>query len=413
VNKKYIYILFIITAIVGLAYYYKNHYNKILAENTPQKLSLGNNTEKQIEENPLSIISMRKKDYPVSELVIEQTLPAGTNYIQYIASYKSDGLKIYGLLTIPTGIKPKNGWPVIIFNHGYIPPDTYKTTERYVAYVAALAKNGYIVYKPDYRGHGNSEGQPEGAYYSPSYAIDTLNALSSLKRFKEADPERIGMWGHSMGGNIISRDIVVDTKDMKLHGLTPVVSSNSSASEIRRSIILRLSFDKLRIRSGYPQYRIHPRVCTRGLLRRRIKAAVIWGGVVGTYNDLMNNWQRKVRYQPSTRELSQRNNYRKTLTDRYGTPDSNSVFWNSIDPTHFLTDVTTPIQLHTGGNDEEVPVTFSVNLKDRLEKAGKYAEYYNYPGGDHNISSPNFELAMQRSIDFFNKYLKGGEINEK
>ena len=356
-NKKYIYILFIITAIVGLAYYYKNHYNKILAENTPQKLSLGNNTEKQIEENPLSIISMRKKDYPVSELVIEQTLPAGTNYIQYIASYKSDGLKIYGLLTIPTGIKPKNGWPVIIFNHGYIPPDTYKTTERYVAYVAALAKNGYIVYKPDYRGHGNSEGQPEGAYYSPSYAIDTLNALSSLKRFKEADPERIGMWGHSMGGNIILRDIVVDTKD--------------------------------------------------------IKAAVIWGGVVGTYNDLMNNWQRKVRYQPSTRELSQRNNYRKTLTDRYGTPDSNSVFWNSIDPTHFLTDVTTPIQLHTGGNDEEVPVTFSVNLKDRLEKAGKYAEYYNYPGGDHNISSPNFELAMQRSIDFFNKYLKGGEINEK
>ena len=58
---------------------------------------------------------------------------------------------------------------------------------------------------------------------------------------------------------------------MKLHGLTSVVSSNSSASEIRRSITLRLSFDKLRIRSGYPQYRIHPRVYTRGFLRRRIK----------------------------------------------------------------------------------------------------------------------------------------------
>ena len=57
---------------------------------------------------------------------------------------------------------------------------------------------------------------------------------------------------------------------MKFHGLTPVVSSNSSASEIRRSITLRLSFDKLRIRSGYPQYRIHPRVYTRGFLRRRI-----------------------------------------------------------------------------------------------------------------------------------------------
>jgi len=62
----------------------------------------------------------------------------------------------------------------------------------------------------------------------------------------------------------------INPTPMKLHGLTPVVSSNSSASEIRRSITLRLSFDKLRIRSGYPQYRIHPRVYTRGFLRRRI-----------------------------------------------------------------------------------------------------------------------------------------------
>ena len=41
-----------------------------------------------------------------------------------------------------------------------------------------------------------------------------------------------------------------------------------------------------------------------------------------------------------------------------------------------------------------------------MQKAGKIVEYYDYPGGDHNISSPDFELAMQRSIDFFNKYLK-------
>ncbi|OGG11607.1 peptidase [Candidatus Gottesmanbacteria bacterium RBG_13_45_10] len=299
----------------------------------------------------MSIAVMKKKSYPGSNLIIEQTLSPGSNYQQYIASYLSDGLKIYGLLTVPTGENPPaGGWPVIIFNHGYIPPEQYRTTERYVAYVDAFARAGYIVFKPDYRGNGSSEGQPEGAYYSPAYATDVLNALATLKRYKDANPEKIGMWGHSLGGNITLRDIVVDTTD--------------------------------------------------------IKAAVIWGGVVGSYDDLMNNWQRRVRYQPPPKELALRNNYRQRLVDTYGTPTTNPQFWNSIDPTNYLSGITTPIQLHTGANDEEVPVAFSVSLKEKLEKLGKAVEYYTYPGGDHNISSPNFESAMQRSIVFFNKYLK-------
>ncbi len=50
--------------------------------------------------NPLTISAMREKVYPGSDLKIEQTLADGSNYHQYIASYLSDGLKIYGLLMI-------------------------------------------------------------------------------------------------------------------------------------------------------------------------------------------------------------------------------------------------------------------------------------------------------------------------
>jgi len=299
---------------------------------------------------PLSIEVMRQKSYPGSDLTIEETLPAGNNYKQDIASYLSDGLKIYGLLTVPSGQKPAAGWPVIIFNHGYLPPSTYQTTARYAAYVEALAHNGFIVFKPDYRGHGNSEGQPQGAYYSPAYATDVLNAVASLKRYPEANPNKIGMWGHSMGGNITLRDMVVDPT--------------------------------------------------------AIKAAVIWGGVVGSYNDLMNNWQRRVAHHPSPQDLALRNRYRRQLLETYGTPETNPVFWQAIDPTAHLAEIQTPVQLHTGGNDEEVPVAFSQGLYNKLQALGKTVEYYNYPGGDHNIASPNFSLAMQRTIDFFNKYLK-------
>lgn len=298
--------------------------------------------------NPLSIAAMRQRSYPGSDITIEQTLSSGSNYNQYIASYLSDGLKIYALLTVPNGDKPTGGWPIILFNHGYIPPEVYRTTERYIAYIDAFARNGYIVFKPDYRGNGSSEGQPEGAYYSPAYTIDDLNALSSIKKYKDVNPDKVGIWGHSMGGNITLRDLAI---------------------------------------------------------AKNIKAAVIWGGVVGSYDDLMNNWQRRVSYRPSTRELNLRNRGRNGFVQQYGTPQTNPQFWNAVDPTMFVKDITAPVQLDAGGADEEVPVAFSLSLRDKLQQAGKTVEFYEYPGSDHNISQ-GFNLAMERSIAFFDKYLK-------
>lgn len=350
-QKYLIAIIFGLVLLAGLAYFYYAGQNRAAGQQAAQKSgSPQPSPSGQETSNPLDIVFMRQENYPGSDLTIEQKLSPGSNYDQYIASYRSEGFKIYGLLTIPRGAKPAAGWPVIIFNHGYIQPNLYKTTGNYVAYVAALARSGYIVFKPDYRGNGNSEGQPDGPYYSPGYAVDVLNAVATLKNYKDSNPEKIGMWGHSMGGNIALRSIVVDAKD--------------------------------------------------------IKAAVIWGGVVGSYADLIYNWQSKVKYRPNPEDLFLRNNHRQQFLDRYGTPTSSPAFWNAMDPTYFVPDITAPVQLHTGGSDEEVPVAFSVELKDLLAQAGKTVEYYNYPGGNHNISSPDFEPAMRRTIQFFDKYLK-------
>ena len=219
---------------------------------------------------PLSIEYLRQQDYSGSELVIEQTLAAGSNYDRYYASYFSEGLKQYGLLTVPRGQRPESGWPVIIFNHGYIPPSQYKTTERYVAYVDGFASSGYIVFRPDYRGHDRSEGQPTGAYGSPDYVIDVLNATGALKRYPDADPERIGMWGHSMGGWITLRAMVVDPD---------------------------------------------------------IQAGVIWGGVVGAYEDLLTGWRRGNRPTPTPNPTSTRGRWRNSLTSQFGSPEDNPEFW--------------------------------------------------------------------------------------
>ncbi len=323
--------------------------------------------------HPLAIESLRKGNYPGSDVVVEQTLDPGINYLRYIVSYKSEGLKIYALLTVPNGPKPSNGWPVVIFNHGFIPPAEYRTTERYIAYTDAFSTNGYIVFRSDYRGHGNSEGRAAGGYGSNDYTIDILNAVASVKKLKDptfhvisnevrdpqgispdgrndssviVDPNNIGMWGHSMGGFITLRSMIVN-KD--------------------------------------------------------IKAGVIWGGVVASYPDLLSRWQRRSTISPTPFPDSR--GWRKRLVEQYGDPQKNPAFWNSISANSFLKDISGPIQLHHGTADEEVPVEFSEKLFDEMKKAGKEVELYTYEGDDHNISG-NLYTALQRSVEFFDKYLK-------
>lgn len=295
--------------------------------------------------HPLSIESLRKGSYPGSEIIIEQKLEPGSNYQRFIASYKSEGLKIYALLTVPNGDSPTGGWPAIIFNHGFIPPAEYRTTERYIAYTDAFSRNGYILFRPDYRGHGNSEGVAQGGYGSNAYTIDVLNAVSSIKKYKDVNPNKIGMWGHSLGGHITLKNMVV-SKD--------------------------------------------------------IKAGVIWAGVVASYPDLLNRWRRAT---PPASIPTGARRWRQTLVEQYGTPEKNPAFWNSISANSFLSDISGPLQLHHGTADTSVPVEFSQKLYDQLKAVGKEVELFTYPGDDHNLAN-NFNTAIERSAEFFDRYLK-------
>ena len=59
--------------------------------------------------HPLTIESMRQREYPGSEIVLVENLAAGSNYARYIVSYQSEGLAIRALLTVPLGAKPATG----------------------------------------------------------------------------------------------------------------------------------------------------------------------------------------------------------------------------------------------------------------------------------------------------------------
>jgi len=281
-----------------------------------------------------------------SDIIIEQALENGANYARYIASYLSDGFKIYGLLTIPFGDVPDGGFKAIVFNHGYIPPHLYVTTERYLAYVDTLALNGFVVFKIDLRGHGDSEGEARGSYFSPNYTIDAVAALRSLQKMAIIDPDGIGIWGHSMGGNLALRAMLVE-----------------------------------------PAF----------------KAGVIWAGAVYSYTDFEQYAITDNSFvpQPNLSPFSRRDEIFQT----FGRPNAAEPYWQAVSLTNHLDLLHSPLQIHHATNDDVVNIGYSRDLAAVLQSAGKSYEYYEYDSGGHNIGSPAFETAMQRTVAFFLTHL--------
>lgn len=298
----------------------------------------------------MTIPYLQKRTYEGSDINIDKEYQKKANYNSYLASYESDGLKINGLLTIPTTKKPEGGYPAIVFIHGYIPPSIYNTTEKYVEYVDYLARNGFVVFKIDLRGHGNSEGEPGGAYYSSDYIIDALNATASLQKHPDVNPDKIGMWGHSMAGNVTLRAAAASDK---------------------------------------------------------IKAAVIWAGAVYTYEDMAQYGIDDNSYRPpeDTTQRNLRQRSRQKMRELFGEPDLEKEFWNQIAPINYIDEDTAPIQIHHAVNDDVVSVEYTRNLKEVLSEKGINIETYEYPSGGHNITSPAFSTAMQRTVEFYRNNL--------
>lgn len=299
----------------------------------------------------MTIPYLRSKTYE-SKLNLLEKISENNKYISYIASYDSDGFKINGSLTIPNVSeenKPIGGFPAIVFVHGYITPTLYSTTgEAYSAYIDYLARSGFVVFKIDLRGHGNSEGVAGGGYFGSDYVTDALNARSALLNSGLVNNNNIGFWGHSMAGNIVLRSLVV---------------------------------------------------------RPDIPAAVIWAGAVYSYTDQRKYGISDNSYRP-LQTTAHALNTRGQLYKKYGSPSATSVFWQQVAPTNFLNDLTGAIEIHHAVDDNVVNIGYSRDLMKILDKTKVPHKLYEYESGGHNISGESFDLAMERTVKFFKEKLK-------
>ncbi|MCF8452451.1 MAG: S9 family peptidase [Pedobacter sp.] len=115
-------------------------------------------------------------------------------------SYKTrDGLTVYGYLTLPRGMPPKN-LPVVVMPHGG--PDT-RNSWGYNSEVQFLASRGYAVFQVNFRG---SKGYGKDFWiagfkeWGAKMQDDITDGVHWLIEQKIADPSRIGIYGFSFGG---------------------------------------------------------------------------------------------------------------------------------------------------------------------------------------------------------------------
>ena len=156
---------------------------------------------------------------------IEREAYRNPKFIAYITNYESEGNKIYALMSIPSSQVNSKKYPVLIFNHGYINPNSYSTINSYKGTFDAYATKDFLVIKSDYRANGNSEGDKQDPLNRLSYPIDILNLIQGLESIPEADTDNILIWGHSLGGDV-SLKVIEATNKIKGASLWAPVSAD-------------------------------------------------------------------------------------------------------------------------------------------------------------------------------------------
>ena len=314
---------------------------------------------------PFTINGLREHDYQGGEINTREILFENDLYTAYLIDYPSDGLTITGVMQIPKG---DGLFPVIVMNHGFFSRSVYNSgdgTDRASAY---LAEHGYITLASDYRSWGDSD--IGASFFYSGLVIDVVNLINAIPSIPEADPSRVGIWGHSMGGGVTMKVLTVlggrDTSSIKAAVLYSTVSADDT------DIINR------------------------------------WG--MGCFGDIATGEQiigcNSSDIIPLSLPLDLQNAY------RFAASDADTL--KRIAPLYNLDHVDVPVQIHYGTDDGKyisgTPPEWSVKLTQGLRDAGRDAELYQYDGEGHSfIGQPWFDF-MNRVLWFFDKHVKNAGL---
>jgi dienelactone hydrolase len=150
-------------------------------------------------------------------------------------SFPSGTVSCAGYLFLP---EPQAGTgerlPVVILAHGFS-----GTMDRLVPYAERFATDGLAALVFDYRGIGESGGQPRQVVDLPGQHHDLRAAIAWVRSRSELDPDRVALWGNSLGGaHVISvaaddPGIAAVVAQIPFNGFPRRVEGRSTAAALR------------------------------------------------------------------------------------------------------------------------------------------------------------------------------------
>jgi len=307
-----------------------------------------------------TIEGLREHEFKSGNITFREISNESDAFTRYLIEYPSDGLTVTGVMQVPTIGEPP--YPVIVLNHGFFSRYIYNPGDGTDRAAEFLNRKGYLTISSDYRSWADAE-EGESLFYS-GLAIDVINLINALPSIPAADTERIGMWGHSMGGGVTLKVMTIDP---------------------------------------------------------RIKAAVLYSSVSADFGDIIARWgpgclgdvlEGEATFGCNSSDILPID-LPADLTGSYFEAAADPVMLEAVSPLYHFDLVTIPVQIHYGTEDGKVangtPPEWSTKMYGAFIDAGVDAEIFAYQDEKHSfIGEPWFQF-MARTQLFFDKHVKYAE----
>ncbi|MCX8161494.1 MAG: alpha/beta fold hydrolase [Candidatus Bathyarchaeota archaeon] len=114
--------------------------------------------------------------------------------------FRNERQCLVGILHVPDDIAYRGKAPGIVMFHGFT-GNKIEAHRLFVHVARSLCDSGFIVFRFDFRGSGDSDGDFEDMTL-PGEVSDGRRALSLFMRYRYLDRSRVGVLGLSMGGRV-------------------------------------------------------------------------------------------------------------------------------------------------------------------------------------------------------------------
>lgn len=293
-----------------------------------------------------AIESLASRTFTGSTIVLDDAVATTSAYTAYRFHFDVDGKRATGLAHVPSASTSAGPHPVIVQFRGYVDPQIYESGIGTAPSARVFAENGYITLAPDFLGYGDSDMPSEDVFAErfQTYLV-ALELLASVDSLSQADPARVGIWGHSNGGHIALAVLeIVGDSPSRVVGLKTNILPTTLWAPVTAPFPYSILYFTNEFEDG-------------GKLLRK--------------------------------ELAR---FEKDYdVDRYTI-------------TEYFDRIASPVQIHQGGRDDAVPMEWSDAFVETMDRLDRDVTYHTYPDADHNMA-PAWNTVVSRDLNFFAEHL--------